>query len=131
MDAKVFAKFRPLRRLVWLGLGLAGLYVSTYLLLSTCGQYQPVGIGCLHEWEEPSSWMPVGFCVDGKGPLRQPTMKAFYPLWVADVRWLHNHRDIYWRGGRTENGEWTYETNSWTRDAKGEWIFTNFTSATV
>ena len=54
-------------------------------------------------------------------------MKTFYPLWIADVRWLHNRRDIYWRGGRAENSEWKYETNSWTHDPNGEWVFTNFT----
>ena len=58
-------------------------------------------------------------------------MKTFYPLWIADVRWLHKRRDIYWKGGRAENGEWTYETNSWAHDVKGEWVFTNFTPSAV
>lgn len=58
-------------------------------------------------------------------------MTVFYPLWMADVQWLHNRKDVYWSGHLTENGKWTYETNSWTRDIKGDWIFTNFTPAAV
>jgi len=58
-------------------------------------------------------------------------MTVFMPLWVADVKWIHSRKDVYWRGHLAENGKWTYETNSWTRDAKGDWIFTNFIPATV
>ena len=131
MNSKASATFPVIKRFVWLGLGLAGLYVSTYLLLSVCGQYRPIGMGCLHEWEESSFWAPAGFRLEGKqsGPLRRGIMNCFYPLWIADVRWVHSRKDVYWRGFRAENGEWTYETNSWTRDVKGEWIFTNFQPA--
>jgi hypothetical protein len=132
MDAKALTKLHPLKSLMWVGLGLAGIYVSTYLSLSLCGQYRPIGSGCLHEWEESSFWTPAGFRVDAKqSPLRLAAMKTFYPLWIADVRWLHKRRDIYWKGGRAENGEWTYETNSWAHDVKGEWVFTNFTPSAV
>lgn len=133
MYARAFAKSRQFRLVVWLGLGVACLYLSAYLALSVCGQYRPMAMGCLHRWEESSFWVPAGFRLEAKqsGPLRRGLMNCFYPLWIADVRWLHSRRDVYWRGGRNESGEWTYETNSWTRDPKGEWIFTNFVPATV
>ena len=58
-------------------------------------------------------------------------MKAFYPLWIVDVRWFHNRQDIYTTAWRGATGEWTYKTNSWVRDAKGEWILTNYQPATA
>ena len=132
MDSKALTKFRRLKSLMWLGLGLTGIYVSTYSSLSLCGQYRPIGSGCLHEWEESSLWTPAGFRVDAKqSPLKLATMTAFYPLWIADVRWIHSRRDTYWRGFLAENGEWTYETNSWKRDIKGKWIYTNFIPSKV
>jgi len=93
-----------------------------------------MGSGCLHEWVECSFWVPAGFPnfkSEQSSPLRLGIMKVFYPLWMADAQWLHSRRDVYWSGHLTENEKWTYKTNSWTRDAKGDWIFTNFTPAAV
>ena len=136
MDTQGIAQSQPLRLVRLLGLGLAGLYVSTYFLLSVCGQYQPVGVGCLHEWHESALWMPACFPSMKSGPssptpLRLGIMKIFYPLWLADAQWLHSHKDIYWRGYLDDDGKWVYETNSWARNAKGDWIFTNFKPAAV
>src|SRR5262249_39304205 len=104
MNAKAIATSPLIKRVVWLGLGLACLYVSSYLLVSVYGQYRPMGVGCLHEWEESSFWVPAGFRLEPTqcGPLRLGIMKAFIPLWFADVHWFHSRRDVYWRGGRGE-----------------------------
>jgi hypothetical protein len=135
MNTNGSAKFRTLRAFALLGVGLAGLYALTYLLLSLCGQYRPMGLGGLSHWQEYSFWVPAGFRLDPEakrsGPLRLGIMKVFYPLWTADVRWLHNRQDVYMTASRAVTGEWTYKTNSWVRDANRDWILTNFQPATA
>lgn len=136
MNATGFTKSQPLPLFTFLGLGLVVLYVSVYLVLSLCGHYRPMAQGGLSHWEEYSVWEPAGFRLDssdGKGitSWRPGVMKAFYPLWIADVRWLHRRQDVYMRARRDVTGEWTYQTNSWLRAADGEWILTNIGPSTA
>ena len=122
--------------IAWLGFGLPCLYVSTYLLLSVPGKYQLIHSGCIHQWEESKLWVPAFFPNLNPGaaspnPLSMGIMKFFYPLWTADIQWLHNRIDVVSKAHVVENNHWVYETNTWTRDAKGDWIFTNYVPATV
>lgn len=135
IPVKSSAKFHLVGPFIWFFLGLAGLYVFAYLLLSLCGQYRPMAMGGLGHWEEYSYWVPAGFRLgpeaNRSSPLRLGIMKMFLPLWGADVRWLHNRQDVYATGRLGENGEWAYRTNSWIRDMNGEWVLTNSTPDTA
>jgi hypothetical protein len=122
--------------IAWLGFGLPCLYVSTYLLLSVPGKYQLIHSGCIHQWEESTLWVPAFFPnlypgAASPNPLSMGIMKFFYPLWTTDIQWLHNRKEVASRANLVENNHWVYETNTWTRDAKGDWIFTNYVPATV
>jgi hypothetical protein len=126
------AKIRQLGPFSFVGIGLAGLYVFSYLVLSLCGDYQAMGLGGLSHWQEYSFWVPAGFpALDSKRSslLSLGFMRIFFPLWMADVRWVHNRQDIYMTASRASTGEWTYKTNSWVHDLNGEWILTNFQAA--
>ena len=133
MNAQGSPEFRWLQCLGLLGAGVAGLYVVAYLLLSMFGQYRPMGMGGLSHWQEYSFWVPAGFLLGPEAErsslFRRGMMYAFDPIWTVDVRWVHNRQDVYMLATRAYPGEWTYKTNSWLLDARGEWILTNFQPA--
>lgn len=81
-------------------LGIALLYVGTYMALSAHGQYKPASWRA--EWPgKPVAWVPRGFVVtmykpDPGGGRSQVGERSsvlqviFLPLWAVDVYLIHN-----------------------------------------
>ena len=94
---------RKLRRAGFIAGGLVGSYFLIYLILSFGGQYRPVSEGGLGHWQTYSTWAPFGFfdpdhsppdSVAAKrglviGTWRGPMIRIFYPLWIADILYVH------------------------------------------
>jgi hypothetical protein len=85
---------------------LVGLYFGIYLLLSFGGQYRPMSEGGIGHWETYSSWAPFGFYDPDHSPpgsvavergmvigtWRGSMIRIFYPLWIADISYVHKTR---------------------------------------
>jgi hypothetical protein len=86
--------------------GLVILYVLFYVLLSLCGQYQPMSEGGPGRRHVYSSWAPFGFYDPHHSPAgsaaakqemivgtwRISLIQIFYPLWIADVSYVHKNK---------------------------------------
>jgi hypothetical protein len=85
--------------------GLVIFYVLLYLLLSLCGQYRPMSEGGLGRMRVYSSWAPFGFYDPNHSPpgsvaaergmiigtWRVSLIQVFYPLWIADILYVHKN----------------------------------------
>jgi hypothetical protein len=72
------------------GLLLLGIYVLSYILLSSSGAYAPAAWGTNGvKWY---AWAPVGFYSVGSGEwLPTPLRFIYAPLSIADQRFWHTH----------------------------------------
>lgn len=113
--------------------GLLLLYVAVYLVLSVFGRYGRMAEGSTSHWTKSSFWIPLGF-YDASPPAgssnskwQEFLTKAFSPLYLVDLLYFHDRREVYEAATRNFDGSWTIRTNTGVRGGDGKWMYTTNT----
>jgi hypothetical protein len=85
--------------------GLVAFYILVFVLLSSCGSYQP----CDDKMYESSIWAPAGFydpfhtesgsittAAKRNGTWHRGLAITFLPLWDIDISYVHKTRSRKW-----------------------------------
>ena len=84
-------RFRFLRIVTLIVIGMLTGYLLLYSLLSICGGYQRAYLASLHGVEIGYTWAPIGFYDTATG-WRSRWVQNYYPLWYLDICYVHKSK---------------------------------------